>query len=67
MTNPMTTVPSEKDINIIRGKNLVGAATKDDVDALFAYIDALEMGLDVADQEDTFGPSGWRDHFGVAP
>ena len=53
---------SEKTLNIIRGKNIVGHATQEDVFLLFEHIDALERMLDTADLEDTFGTEGWR-HF----
>lgn len=56
---------SDKTLNIIRGKNLVGKAEKSDIDALFAHIDALEMFLDDADEDDTFGTEGWRHSIGV--
>lgn len=50
----------ERDINIIRGKNLVGKATKEDVFLLLEHIDALENFLNEADLDDTFGTEGWR-------
>ena len=55
----------EKELNIIRGKNLVELASKEDIDLLFAYIDFLETKLDEADSDDAFGPSGWRHYFGI--
>jgi hypothetical protein len=56
---------NDKTLNTIRGKNLVGHATKADIDKLFEHIDALEMFLDEADHEDTFGTEGWRHSIGV--
>lgn len=56
----------EKELNIIRGKNLVGKATKEDVSRVFEYIELLEVKLDEADCEDTFGTQGWRYYFGIA-
>ena len=56
---------SDKTINTIRGKNLVGKATKDDVLKLFEHIDALEMLLETADHEDMFGTEGWRHRLGL--
>jgi len=47
-------------LNTIRGKNLVGAATKEDINAMFEYIDKLEEALDELDLEDAFGTEGWR-------
>ena len=58
----MTRVPTERELNIIRGKNLVGQATKEDVDRIFVYIDHIETKLDYLDNDDFFGQNGWR-HF----
>lgn len=58
-------VQSDSTINIIRGKNLVGHATKEDVDRLIEHIDALESFLDDADDDDTFGTEGWRHAVGL--
>lgn len=55
----------DKVINTIRGKNLVGAATKSDVDKLFFHIDALEMLLEEIDEADFFGTEGWRHRLGI--
>jgi hypothetical protein len=57
-------IASESEINIIRGKNLVGAATKEDIEILLQHITAMEHVLDEeADPEDMFGTEGWRHHF----
>jgi hypothetical protein len=61
MPKPQT----EKTINVIRGKNLVGKAEKPDVDKLIEHIDALEMFLDVNEQDDQFGTEGWRHAIGL--
>lgn len=55
----------DKTINTIRGKNLVGKATKEDVQKLFDHIDALEMLLDEGDENDAFGTEGWRHTAGI--
>jgi hypothetical protein len=52
-------------LNTIRGKNLVGKATKDDILKLFEHIDALEMALEQVDMGEHFGTGGWRDHLGI--
>jgi hypothetical protein len=52
---------TDKDISIIRGKNLVGKATKADVNILLDHIDALEDFLDEHDQ----GTEGWRRRIGL--
>ncbi len=53
-------------INTIRGRNLVGAASKEDVEKLFEHIDAMEVMLDETDLDDYFGTDGWRHRVGVA-
>jgi hypothetical protein len=55
----------DKTLNTIRGKNLVDATTKEDVFLLFEHIDALEMLLDEADEDDAFGTEGWRHQLGI--
>ena len=52
-------------INTIRGKNIVGKATKEDVLILFEHLDALEMLLDEADDDDLFGTEGWKRRIGL--
>lgn len=59
------TAATDSQINVIRGKNLVGHATKDDVFALLEHIDALEDLLDDADGDDMFGTEGWRHRLGI--
>lgn len=55
---------TEAQINIIRGKAAVGAASKADVQLLLDHIAALEYVLDEeANPEDMFGTEGWRVHF----
>ncbi len=61
MPKPQT----DKTINTIRGKNLVGKAEKADVDKLIEHIDALEMFLDENEQDDQFGTEGWRHAIGL--
>lgn len=61
----MPTAKDERTLNIIRGKNVVGAATAADIRTLFEHIDALEMFLDDADAMDLFGTEGWRHAIGL--
>jgi hypothetical protein len=56
---------TEKTINIVRGKNLVGKAEKADIAKLIEHIDALEMLLDEGDEDDMFGTEGWRHRLGI--
>jgi hypothetical protein len=57
---------SDKVINVVRGKNLVGKATKEDIETLFEHIDALEMFLDENEEDDRFGTEGWRHAIGLS-
>ena len=61
----MAKVQSDKTINIIRGKNLVGKCLQEDVSILLEHIDALEMFLDDGDHDDMFGTEGWRHAVGL--
>jgi hypothetical protein len=56
---------SDQTVNVIRGKNLVGKATKEDIDLLFEHIDALESFLDDNEEDDRFGTEGWRHAIGL--
>lgn len=64
MYNPPK-VQKDKTLNIIRGKNLAGHATKEDVLILFEHIDALESFLDENEIDDYFGTEGWRHSIGL--
>jgi hypothetical protein len=59
------TIHSDKTINTIRGKNLVGKASKEDIFLLFEHIDAFEQFLDDWDRDDNFGTEGWRHAIGL--
>ena len=59
------TIHSDRVINTIRGKNLVGKASKEDIDVLFEQLDAFEQFLDDWDQDDNFGTEGWRHAIGL--
>ncbi len=54
-----------RQLNVIRGKALVGHATTDEILSVFGHIDFLESKLDEADEEDALGTEGWRHHFGM--
>jgi hypothetical protein len=56
---------SDKELALIRGKASVEKATVEEIMQVFGHIDSLEVQLDEADNDDTFGPDGWRDYFGV--
>jgi hypothetical protein len=55
---------SDRELNTIRGKAMVGHASIDEVLSVFEHIDYLEHMLDEADSDDTFGTEGWRHSFG---
>jgi hypothetical protein len=55
----------DKKLNTIRGKNLVGKATKEDVFYVFETLDCLEQWLEEAECDDTFGTEGWRHAFEI--
>jgi|GEM_PF-5320580 len=54
---------SDKELNTIRGKSIVGQASNKEVQQVFGHIDTLEMKLDELDGEDFFGTEGWRHFF----
>ena len=59
------TIHSDRVINTIRGKNLVGKASKEVIVLLFEQLDAFEQFLDDWDQDDNFGTEGWRHAIGL--
>ena len=56
---------TERELNIIRGKALVGAASKDEILSVFEHLDAIEERLDEADEDDRLGTQGWRYFVGM--
>lgn len=52
--------PTDKELNIIRGKALVGKTSKEEVMRVFQALDDLEELCDELDLEDAFGTQGWR-------
>ena len=55
----------DSELNIIRGKSMVGKAVPREILSVFAHLDELEMQLDELDGEDYFGTEGWRHSFGL--
>ena len=51
---------TESELNYIRGKARVGAASIDEIRSVFIHLDYLEMQLESLDNEDFFGTEGWR-------
>lgn len=56
---------TDRELNELRGKNLVGALTKEEIFTLFVHLDFIEMWLDDKDNADTFGTEGWRHDIGM--
>ncbi|MDR6431047.1 hypothetical protein [Brucella pseudogrignonensis] len=61
----MMGVQSEKFLNTVRGKVLVGHATSQEILKVFEHLDALENFLDDRDGDDAFGTEGWRHAIGI--
>ena len=55
----------DRELNTIRGKALVGAATVEEVMSVFRRLDDLELLLDEADEVDALGTEGWRHRAGL--
>lgn len=51
---------SDKVLNTIRGKALVGKASSKEIASVFGHLDALEVFLDQQEQSDCFGTEGWK-------
>lgn len=56
---------TDKFLNTVRGKALVGHATPAEIMKIFEHLDALEMFLDEHDEDDVFGTEGWRHAIGL--
>lgn len=56
---------TEQELNIIRGKVLAGAASQEEILAVFMHYDLVEIKLDEADNDDMLGTQGWRYFVGL--
>ena len=54
----------ENQLDMIRGKMLVAAATAKELQDFLTYVSALESLLDRCDSEDFFGTEGWHREMG---
>lgn len=54
---------TDKQINTIRGKAMVGHASVPELMSVFAHYDLIEMELDKCDYDDLLGTEGWRHRF----
>lgn len=55
---------TEKEINIIRGKLLVNAATQDEIFTFIEYVSEIESLVEEASLEDFYGTEGWQHRLG---
>ena len=55
---------SEKELNMIRGKMLVAAATAEELAEFLKYVSAIEELVEEASAEDLYGTNGWRYRMG---
>ena len=51
---------TERELNTIRGKAMVGHASVEEIMSVFIHYDRLEMWLNEKDMDDFFGTEGWR-------
>ena len=61
----MKTLKSERELNEIRGKMLVGAATPAELSDFLFYVGKLEMLVEDASMEDFYGTEGWQHKIGL--
>lgn len=56
---------TEREMNTIRGKAIVGHASPQEITQIFGHYDILEHWLDEKDGDDYFGTEGWRHALGL--
>jgi len=54
-----------RELDTIRGKMLVAAATQEELHVFLHYVSDLERLLDDADLEDFFSTEGWQHYLGL--
>ncbi len=57
-------IPSEQEINIIRGKLLVNKASQEEIFSFLRYVTELEALVEEASMEDFYGTEGWMHRIG---
>ena len=60
----MLQLKSEREIDMIRGKMLVAAATADELAEFLKYVSAIENLVEEASNEDFYGTGGWQRRLG---
>lgn len=63
-TSPMELL-SERELDMIRGKMLVGAATPAELQDFLFYVGKLEELVEEASETDMYGTEGWRRRIGL--
>jgi len=61
----MKKLRKEKDLDMIRGKMLVGHASIEELQDFLFYVSALEGLVEDASIEDFYGTEGWRHSIGL--
>jgi len=56
---------TESELDMIRGKMLVAAATQKELQDFLTYVSVIEGLLEDADNDDYFGTEGWRFAIGL--
>lgn len=51
---------TEQEIDIIRGKLMVNAATQEEINEFLGYVLELESLVEEASMEDFYGTEGWK-------
>jgi hypothetical protein len=59
------TLKTERELNVIRGKMLVAAASPMELQDFLTYVTALEALVEEASMEDFYGTEGWRRRIGL--
>lgn len=60
----MKDILSEKELDMIRGKMLVAAATQEELHDFLRYVSVIEGLVEDASIEDFYGTEGWRHRIG---
>lgn len=60
-----TNLPTEKQLNIIRGKMLVAAASSKELQEFLRYVTELEALVEEASLQDFYGTEGWQHKIGL--
>lgn len=55
---------TEREVNIIRGKLLVNAATQEDINTFLDYVTEIEIMVEEASMEDFYGSEGYKHRLG---